>query len=163
MTQILKRVWICAPPDSVWSVVADFGHVEFWAPTVTKCECPNGVKHGIGARRILTTTRKTVAEETVIEWNEGQDYTFEIRKGLPSIALLQETWFVQRLPQGAEVIAAMGYECKPGIIHRVVERLMMRRVLADMLVKNLAGLKHYVETGERVTPKTPHLPTSAVN
>ncbi len=162
MTQIVKRVWICAPSDTVWEVVADFGHAELWAPTVTKCECASAAKHGVGAKRILTTNTNTVTEETIIEWHEGQDYTFEITKGLPSIAVLQEMWFVQRLPQGAEVIVGMGYQTKPGIFHAVVERVMMRRILTDMLVKNLAGLKHHVETGERVTAQTPHLPTSAV-
>jgi hypothetical protein len=163
MTQIVKRVWICAPPEAVWEVIADFGHVDLWAPTVTKCVCPGGKKRGVGAKRTLTTTRKTSAEETVIEWNEKKNLTFEITKGLPSIALLQEAWYIQRWPQGTEVIVAMGYETKPGIFHRIVERVMMRGMLTDMLVKNLAGLKHHVETGQVVTPQTPHLPISAVS
>ncbi len=163
MSSIIQRVAIGAAVDQVWEVLADFGRVDQWAPTVRESHCPTEAQRGRGAKRILTTSTGEVTEEVVTDWNEGQSFTFEIPKGLASIiTVLRETWSVRQLPQGTEVSVSMEYQLKGGVIPSLLNTLAVRRVLKKMLVHNLAGLKYHVETGERVTSKTANLPVTAV-
>ena len=163
MSRIIKRVHISASVDQVWQVLADFGSVEKWAPTVIESHCSTETERGMGAKRILTTSTGEVTEERVIEWDEGHSFTFEIPNGLASIIkVLRETWSVEHSPQGTEVVVRMDYETKDGIINSLLNALVVKRVLKRMLVQNLAGLKYHVETGEIVTPKTAKLPVAAV-
>ncbi|MBI4791118.1 MAG: SRPBCC family protein [Chloroflexi bacterium] len=163
MSHIIKRVIISAPTDKVWQVLADFGGVEKWAPTVVKSYCPSEVTRGVGTKRVLTTTTGEVTEEIIVEWDEGRGFTFEIPDGLASvIRMLRESWSVEDSPQGTEVVVIMDYQMKPGVINAILDSVAVRRVLGKMLVQNLAGLKHHIETGELVTAKTTKLPVAAV-
>ncbi len=163
MPRITKQVAISAPVAQVWQVLANFGAVENWAPTVVCSRASNELTSGAGAKRVLTTTSGEETEEVVIEWNEGRDFTFEIPDGLASIiTILREKWSVEPASTGSVVAVAMEYHTKRGVFNSFVERLVVRRVLHKMLVQNLAGLKHHVETGEMVTQATKTLPVAAV-
>ncbi len=163
MTEINKRVLINAPREQVWQVIADFGGVERWAPTVVKSRCATEVKGGLGAKRILTTTRGNVTEEVIVEWNEGHSFTFDIPDGLALvIKTLQETWSVEQSSNGATVVVKMDYQTKHGILSSILDSLFVRRELRWILVQNLAGLKYHIETGGIVTRKTAGLPVAAV-
>ena len=163
MTGINKRILINASREQVWQVIADFGGVERWAPTVVKSHCATEGKGGLGAKRILTTTRGGTTEEVIIEWNEGHSFTFEIPDGLALIVkTLRETWSVKESSNGATVVVRMDYQTKDGILSSILDSLFVRRELRWILVQNLAGLKHHIETGEIVTQKTTRLPVAAV-
>lgn len=163
MSQIIKRIGIGASADQVWNVLADLSGAEKWAPTVVESHCSSETQRGLGAERILTTSTGQVTEEIIIEWNEGHSFTFEIPKGLASVVkVLRETWSVEESPKGTVVVVRMDYQMKDGVINSLLDTLAVRRVLIKMLVQNLAGLKHHIETGERVTTKTAKLPVAAV-
>ncbi len=149
MAQIVKRIGIGAPCDQVWNVLANFGGVDIWAPTVQKCYCPTENQRGVGARRILTTSLGQVTEEIVIEWEEGHRITFEIPDGLASvIKVLRETWSVEQLPTGTRVVVNIHYQVKDGIINSLVDALVVRYALTTILIQNLRGLKRHVELGQ---------------
>jgi len=161
MSRIIKRIVINASTDKVWQTLADFGSVEKWAPTVVASHCSTETKSGVGAKRILTTS-KEVTEEVIVAWNEGHDFTFEIPAGLASIIkILRETWSVEHSSQGAEVVVKMDYQMKDGVINSILDSVA-GRALKKMLIQNLAGLKYHIETGELVTLKTANLPIASV-
>jgi hypothetical protein len=163
MSQIIKQIQINTAVDKVWQVLADFGGAENWAPTVVQSRCPTDIKRGVGARRILTTIRGDVTEEVIVEWNEGHGFTFEIPDGLASIVnTLRESWAVEPVSNGATVVVRMDYQMKEGIVNSFLDSLVVKRELTKILIQNLAGLKHHIETGERVTPKTTKLPVASV-
>ncbi len=163
MSQIIKHVPISAPTDKVWQVLADFGGAEKWAPTVVQSRCSTKLDRGVGAKRILTTSRGDVTEEAIVEWNEGRSFTFEIPAGLASIIRqLRETWSVENSSAGTDVVVIMDYQMKDGVLNSILDSLVVRRELGRILTQNLAGLKHHIETGERVSPKTTKLPVAAV-
>jgi ribosome-associated toxin RatA of RatAB toxin-antitoxin module len=160
----MKRIEISASVDQVWQVIADFGSVEKWAPTVVQSRCSTEVERGVGAKRTLTTTTGQVTEELVTEWDEGHCFTFEISNGLASVVkILRETWTVEHTPKGTVVVVVMDCNMKDGSINSLLGSLVVERVLKKMLVQNLAGLKHHIETGELVTSKTAKLPLAAVS
>ncbi|MDE3090959.1 MAG: SRPBCC family protein [Chloroflexota bacterium] len=163
MSQVTKRIPISASADEVWQVLADFGGVERWAPTVLQSHCSTEVHRGLGAKRILTTSTGETTEEVIVEWNEGHSFTFEIPDGLVSIIkILRETWSVEHSSQGTEVAVIMDYQMKDGIVYSILDALVAKRALKKMLVQNLAGLKQHIETGEIVTHRTTNLPVESV-
>lgn len=163
MTEINKRVSINVPREQVWQVIADFGSVERWAPTVVKSYCSTEARSGLGAKRILATTRGNATEEVIVEWNEGHNFTFEIPRGLALIVkTLRETWSVEQSSNGAIVVVRMDYQIKDGLLSSILNSLVVRRELREILVQNLAGLKYHIEMGEIVTRKTAGLPVAAV-
>jgi hypothetical protein len=163
MPRITKQIPIDTSVDTVWQVLADFGAAEKWAPTVIRSRASSEATRGVGARRVLTTTSGEDAEEVVVEWNEGHDFTFEIPNGLASIVkILRETWSVEQSSKGAVVAVIMDYTLKDGLLNSIVDWLIVRRILQRTLVLNLAGLKHHVETGVTVTQATAGLPVAAV-
>ncbi len=163
MARITKRIPIDAPPEQVWQVLADFGAVEKWAPTVVRSRASSEIQRGVGAKRVLKTTSGEETEEEVIEWNEGHDFTFEIPNGLASIiTILREKWSVEQASTRTVVAVIMDYQTKGGFFNSIVERLFVRRVLLKMLVLNLAGLKYHIEAGDTATQATKALPIAAV-
>jgi hypothetical protein len=149
--------------DKVWKVLADFGSLEIWAPTVIKCRGSTEANGGVGARRILTTASGDDTEEVIVEWTEGQSFTFEIPDGLASIVkTLRETWSVEPFPNGATVVVRMEYRMKAGLLNSILDSLVVRGKLRKILVQNLAGLKYYVETGKTVIGLMSDLPLNSV-
>ncbi len=163
MPKIIRRVEISALPADVWRTIADFGAVGNWAPHVTEAHCTTENGSGVGCSRSLTSSTGEVIEEVVTEWDEGRSLTFQVPGGLARVvAFFQENWFVEAAPGGSAVVVQMEYRSRFGPVGAGVTRLVVRPVLAKMLTENLAGLKHYVESGQIVTPET-NLPVSAVS
>jgi ribosome-associated toxin RatA of RatAB toxin-antitoxin module len=163
VSDVIMRIPISASANKVWEVLADFGGVEKWAPTVVKCRRSTEANSGLGAKRILTTSRGDDTEEVIVEWNEGKSFTFEIPDGLASIVkTLSETWSVEQSPDGASVVVRMDYQMKNGILYSILDSLVVRHELRKLLVQNLAGLKYYLETRKTVTGLSTGLPIDAV-
>jgi ribosome-associated toxin RatA of RatAB toxin-antitoxin module len=163
VTKLTKRVSINASQQEVWDVLANFGGVEKWAPTVVESHCSTEFNRGLGAKRILTTTRGDVTEEVIVEWSEGHSFTFEIPGGLAStVKTLRETWSVEQPPNEAVVVVKVDYQLKNDILNSIFDSLFVRRELERMLIQNLAGLKYHIETGGTVTRQTAGLPVAAV-
>jgi carbon monoxide dehydrogenase subunit G len=147
--RLTKRISINASADKVWGVLADFGGVAKWAPTVVESHLTTEANGGVGAKRMLAVSTGESVEEVVVEWNEGRSFTFQIPAGLASVVkMLQETWTVEPALKESVVAVTMDYTMKYGIIGTALDSLMVGRALRKMLAQNLAGLKHHIETGE---------------
>jgi hypothetical protein len=88
-----------------------------------------------------------VVDETIVEWDGGQRYRIETR-GIRSLAILQSDWSVTPLGNQTLVRVTWDYRVKPGLLGVVLDRLILRRSLSAATTQMLAGLKHYVETGQ---------------
>jgi hypothetical protein len=162
VSELTKRIAIGAPTDKVWEVLADFGNVASWAPTIVDSRSTTEVNRGVGARRMLDHKSGMVLEEVIVEWNEGHSFIFEIPNGLGPIKNLRESWSVEPAPEGSVVVVIMNFEMKLGPLGEIMDLLILRLLTSRELALGLAGLKHHIETGEVVTSETSGLPISAV-
>jgi ribosome-associated toxin RatA of RatAB toxin-antitoxin module len=162
MSELTKRITIGASTDKVWEVIADFGNVASWAPTIVDSRSTTEVNRGVGARRMLDHKSGQVVEEVIVEWNEGHSLIYEIPNGFWPIKNLREVWSVEPSPEGSVVVVVMDFEMKLGPLGAIMDLLIIRWLMSRELELGLAGLKHHVETGEVVTTETAGLPVAAV-
>ncbi len=66
---------IDASVQKVWEVLADFGDVYRWAPSVTNSYSTSENNNGLEASRHCDIAGFGGIEEYITEWNEGRDFT----------------------------------------------------------------------------------------
>ena len=81
MTTITREVWIDAPHDKVWRILADFGGIYKYNPGVSNSHSTSSANEGVGATRHCDLLPAGSVEERIIAWNEGRDYKLEIYDG----------------------------------------------------------------------------------
>jgi len=155
MTQITSSIRINAPKDRVWAVLADLGGIQRYNPMVKKSFYNTSEKHGVGAGRVCELLPMGQLEETAVKWSEGQSYTLEVRplKGMPPMKDVQATLSVSEDGDATVVDLDMSYSLKFGPLGALMDALMVRPQFSKAAPNIIKGLKHFVETGEEVTPQ----------
>ncbi len=146
------KVEIEASAEKVWDVLADFGNVSVFNPSVAESHSTTEETNGVGAARHcdLTVGGATI-EERIVDWNEGSSYTIEIYDGSRNpFAKALGTLAVEPLGEGRSLVS-MSFEWKPkggffsGFLGRALKGQNQKAITGV-----LAGLKHHVETGDPV-------------
>ena len=161
MPEFTRRVRIDAPSEKVWAVLADFGGVSKWAPTITESRKLTEANGGVGARRTCTHVKMGEIEEEIVEWEDGRRYSYDFYRGLPMpMKSLNNDWSVESDGDGAVVTLRQNFTTKFGPLGSLMESLVLRRMMDKEITVTLAGLKYHTETGEISTLKVT-LPTDA--
>ena len=149
MNKVEAQIVIDAPVEKVWEVLADFGAVYRWAPSVTDSYSTSKNNSGSEASRHCDVAGFGGIEETVTEWNEGREFTY-VFTGVGPISEGYSTWSVK--PQGDKtlVYTELRYTVRFGPLGALMNALIMRRKLAQSLGNALEGLKHHVNTGDQI-------------
>ncbi|MCH7760334.1 SRPBCC family protein [candidate division TA06 bacterium] len=153
MSVLSKQIRIDAPVESVWKVLADYGGVAKWAPSVNHAVLTTESKGGIDCERQCDVAGFGKVKERIVEWEEGSHYTFTV-EGIGPMKFVRSNWSVR--PDGNMTIAivTIDFKVKFGPLGALMDRLVVRLNIRKQMVLSLAGLKHYVETGEEVTLTT---------
>ena len=155
MKQVSRQIKINARKEKVWEVLADFGGVSNWAPTVVSAYSTTEANGGVGAGRHCEVKSLGSIEERIAEWDEGRSYSYDIVDGVPApMKYARNTVSVRPDGDGTLVIFALEFEMKFGPVGALLERLAIRPLLRKTLTGTLAGLKHHVETGEVIGEDT---------
>lgn len=153
MNKITHEVWIDAPRQKVWDVLADFGNVYLTNPYITKSYLTSDQKTGVGTTRHcdLTLFGATV-EERIIGWDEGRSIEIDIydRKNLPVIKTQGAAFTLQDENGGTRLRGAIHYTLKYGPIGALMNTFMLKPQNTKAWTTFLAGIKHYAETGEAI-------------
>jgi len=150
MTKVTKEIWIEAPTDKVWRVLADIGAIQDYSPNVAKSHATSEATAGEGASRHCDLLPMGTVEERIVEWQEGQQYTIDIyaSKNVPFNGVAH--FAVKPNGSGTIVTQTMEFTMKGGVVGALAGRPMEKQI-GRVIEGNLLGLKHYVETGEVVT------------
>ena len=149
MNMAESQIIIDAPVEKVWEVLADFGEVYRWAPTVTKAYSTSENSNGRDASRHCDVAGFGSIEETVTEWNDGREFTYSFT-GAGPISGGYSTWSVK--PQGDKTVVYTNirYGVRFGPIGSLMNAMIIRRKLRQSLAVTLEGLKRHVKTGELI-------------
>ena len=151
MPQLTRQVKINAPKEKTWEILADWGAVSNWAPTITESHTTTDAKRGVGAIRRCDHTQMGNIEEEVVAWEEGTSLSYDVIKGLTMpMKSLNNIWSVSGEGADSLVTLTMNFEMKFGPLGALMAALAVRRAMLKEMGINLAGLKQYVETGEVV-------------
>ena len=164
MIEITKRVKIDVSAGRVWDVLEDFGNVKPWAPTVVESYIIDKAKKKkrVGTVRVLRYSSKKEVEEVVTAWQERRGFTIEFPRAGGAIKSFSQQWALEGTKDEAVVTVNLRSETKWGFFGRFLEFIMFKKHFSRELILALAGLKHYVETGEEVNSKKTKLPISSV-
>ena len=154
MSTVTHETRVNASAEKVWKVLADFGNVYRWAPNVLESYSITEDNEGVGTARHCEVADFGGLDETVIDWNDGLDYTFEIFNVGP-IKKAISTWAIRSDGSDVIVTTTIRFETKFGPLGALMDRLLIRRNIRNAMVQAQAGLKHNVETGEVVGNELP--------
>lgn len=154
MSKINFAITIDAPIAKTWEVLGDFPNVYKWSPAVTASSAVPGHERGSDAVRVCEVPGFGTVDETVTDWTEGHGFTYEIVATGP-IKTAVSDWRLRSEDGKTVADVAVNFKVRFGALGSVMDRLVMRRMMKRALVRTLAGLKYYVETGNEVGGRLP--------
>lgn len=153
MTTLTREVWINAPTEKVWAILADFGNIAVFNPGVPRSYLTSRQQQGVGATRHcdLAVAGASV-EERIIAWTEGESMQIEIYRGTktPPFKKAVATLTVTAEKGGTRVRGDLAYSLKLGPLGFLMDKLMVAPQFGKAWTGVLAGLKYYAETGQPV-------------
>jgi carbon monoxide dehydrogenase subunit G len=141
--KLSSEIRVNAPKEKVWKVVADFPGISKWAPPVLRSVSTSDAERGVGAGRHCDLVGDVPLEEHVTDWEEGRGYSYVV-EGIPQIKSMHNGTFVSADGDAAVVTQTMEFEAQGS----EEERTAIEGQLNQAIGMLLAGLKHYVETGQ---------------
>jgi carbon monoxide dehydrogenase subunit G len=144
---------IDAPKQRVWDVLADFGGTYRYNPNVVTSFSTSEANSGLRAARHCDLTFGGASiNELIVGWDEGNSYDIEIVDGkrIPPFKKALATFEVAEDGDGTLVTMTLRHSMKYGPIGSLMNRLVVDSQNTKALNLILAGLKHYIETGEEV-------------
>ena len=151
MTTHNREVWIDAPKEKVWEVLADFGNIYQFNPIIPTSYLTSEQEQGVGTTRHCDFSGGSI-EERIIEWTEGQSMQIEIYDGQnsPPFKTAVATITVEEKDGGTLVKGSLNYEMKYGPVGALMDKMMVTPRFGQGWSGLFAGLKKYIETGETI-------------
>ena len=99
MATVTRRRVISASPAAIWEVLADFGALASWVPSITHSSLTTTRTEGPGTTRRVQAGR-TVLLERVVDWQPNETVAYAI-EGLPNVVRSAQNRWTMR-PVGAD-------------------------------------------------------------
>jgi hypothetical protein len=145
-TTALRTHLLPASVDGVWDVLADFGDISAWAPTLDH-SCILDPRHGPGGSRRIQVGRNTLVE-TVVGWEPPTRLSYRI-DGLPRrLGTIVNEWRLEPDGQTTRATIETTVDTGPRPPQRLIERLVTRR-MTRVSVELLSGLATFLSSNHR--------------
>ena len=154
MTKLSTEIQIDASREQVWAVLADLEAVQHYDRAITNAHYTSEARDGVGAARQCDFDEGYVRER-VTEWKPGEGYALNVYEGSDVVAPFesQDVRFTLRdAEQGTTVSLELEYRLKPDA---PLDPQELEREYRELIEGVLAGLKHYVETGQPLPVPAP--------
>jgi uncharacterized protein YndB with AHSA1/START domain len=156
MSKVSTSVYIDAPSEAVWEVLADLGGISRWNPGVAQSRVTSERADGEGATRHCDLQNpRGYLEERAFNWRDGEGYSIDVTKSNFPIKRNVVDFSIHPESDGTRAIVSVDYELRYGPIGVLADALLVRRQYRRGFNDLLAGLKYYVETGEVVDDWVP--------
>ncbi len=149
MTIVSSALTINAPAEQAWNVIADYGNVYRFHPSVKFSSLVSSVERGVGARRRCDFYDKTIVVEEVTEWSEGEGFVVELSGGTMPFEHAHVQLKVRPIEEDSTLVTyKMEYKVKYGLVGRIMDALIIRRKMSNMFINVLKGMEYHVITGD---------------
>lgn len=154
MNTINFEMSINAPKEKVWKILADFSGIHKWAPLVTDSTSTTSNNNGLGCERSCEIQNMGSIHERVTEWNEGEGYRVEVAT-VPGTAVKSgfTSWLLESEGDHTMAKIASYFELEG----TEEEKKAFLEKAPHLLKSSVIGLKHYIETGQRMEIGDLHL------
>jgi uncharacterized protein YndB with AHSA1/START domain len=148
MTTITKTIQINAPKQKVWQILSNLETVQNYSPAVANSFYTSDNREGVGASRQCDWEGGYIKEQ-ITAWQLGEGYSFIVSEdGEPGSPMETQVGHFALAENGPGTLVTMTFEysLKAGapVDPQEIEQMWAEELLPGIL----AGLKHYVETGE---------------
>ena len=149
MNNVKVQTTIDASVEEVWRVLADFGGIQKWAPSVTNSYSLSENNGGPEAARHCDVAGFGGIQEYITEWKEGSGFTYRVT-GVGPIKEAHSKWSAEAKDGKTVVTTTVDYSTRFGPLGSVLNALVLRRKLLQGIVLGHAGLQHHILSGETV-------------
>lgn len=146
MRRLEDRIDIDAPQAIVWGILADFSGVSTWAPYLRSSSPVGDVEAGVGAYRVLRHFWGFRLEESVVEWDEGSGYAFDVVMVPFPIKDVRETWEVVAEDGRVSVRTSVEYDTQLGPLGSALDFILVSHLVRREMREGLKGLRRHAET-----------------
>jgi hypothetical protein len=147
MPELIERIAIDAPSESVWEALNELGGLTGWAPHVVSFRLLAKKQDGGHIKRTLSLTWDRFLSQTATPSHNGRPLRSDLKAALARTHSLQEIWSVVPAPQGSVVTATVRTRSRSGILGRLLHWLLVHRRLRALLARRLTSLTHWFDDG----------------
>lgn len=158
MTSIIRELIIKAPKQKVWKAVSDFGNVYLMGPTISKSYLTSDKTSGVDTTRHCDFTMMGASvDERITGWDEGErlEIGFDSWENMPGMASMSAEFTFADEGEDTRLRAIMNYEVGMGVVGKMMDAVMVKRMNMKNWDGFVAGIRHHIETGEEVSKETP--------
>lgn len=148
MTVLESEIQINAPQEKVWSILANFGAVQEFAPAVAKSYYTSKHREGVGITRHCHLKPMGEVDEEVFEWDEGKGMTIRILRGkmMPPLASNSFRYDLRTENNMTVTHYRFEYKLKFGILGALLNLFLVQPQMKKTLRGMMEGLKQSSET-----------------
>ncbi len=148
MSTFKETITINATAQTVWALLADIGTIAVWNPGVVSSKTTNS-EAGIGAARHCAISDTQSLDEEVIEFEPMRAITFRITQSTMPFQFADIRFTLNADAQGTTVTVSPLYALKYGLLGRLLDGLIVKRVYRKGMKGLLGGLKSHAEAQNR--------------
>lgn len=146
MRTLEDQIQINAPHAVVWGLLSDFSGVATWAPYLRNSSPVGDVESGVGAYRVMRHFWGFRLEESVVEWDDGSGYEFDVVRVPFPITDVRETWRIEDAEDHVLVVTRVEYGMQLGPLGTAIDAAIVSHLVRREMREGLRGLKRYAET-----------------
>lgn len=151
MQQAHSTRLIEASPEALWALLSDVTTVARYHPAVQSAELLSPNKTGLGATRRCHFYDGTDVREEVIDLEEGRRLRLGLSEfSLPMKRLEAETTIIPTSDGKSQVTFTIAFEVEYGLLGKLLGGTVVRRQLAQVTARFLAGIDYHLTTGQLV-------------
>ncbi|MEP5766494.1 MAG: SRPBCC family protein [Halieaceae bacterium] len=155
LTTVSAEFEVMLSAADAWQRLRDLSVPDHYVQGLSSVEFTTAAQAGLGASRRVVQGKSLVLDETVTEWREGEGFTLRLHRGERGpIPPLRQHFFDYGLVEKDDRVFLhnrMRYEVGLGWLGRLLDVLLIRRVMQKQLRDVTLAQKLYYESGEPVT------------
>ncbi len=139
---------IALSPESCWAKLRDLTRAKYYVAGLRDSVITTDLQEGVGASRVVTHRLFGAMDETVVEWREGRGFTVRLHKGGKPAVPFREALFryeIEPIPGGCAIHTEMTYELVLGLLGRILDALVMKRILQRQVRQTALRLAAYYQ------------------
>lgn len=162
---------INVPKEQVWTILTDISGLANWVPTQRILSISEPDNIGLGTQFKVNSFRQpkgetsfgaTIESFEIVSWEEGQSIGLNLIGGRDAVKLLHYHWSLQSDENFTRVSLTSNYEMRGGELGFILAKIMVDRLLQNVMTEMVANLKQFAETGEKI-PKPRWMPDDNTN
>jgi len=143
MTSVQRTVEINAPPDETMTLLSDASRWPDWYPGMTEMEiaAPFPEEGGTVAFKVRSAGLSMSITETVLDYQPGKLHHLQMQGMLSGLA----RWELIPEGDGTRLTTTWDYALPGGVLGRIADALIVKRMNATSLQQGLQNFKALVE------------------